>query len=365
MHPFCVLKTAWLSLLLCACAISPLKSHADLFEIKNGLLSFDKLGMISAKSIYITTSTVSLLQNKSVTATVLTKIPKGVQVKVIDSSSGNWWQVRYDNRTGYIQRVYLKYSSVNDQVEYKPIYNTSSLYNSKPSYTIKSALNLHEHKSSSSAILSKLPKGAKVKLLDSSFGNWRFVHYQGRTGYIKNITQDFANNTNTSTAGPILTEKGGAKPNTKPTHTTRAALSMREKMAHSSAILLDIPKDAPVTVIHPDFNKWSFIEYKGIRGYVVSGQFAVVTTAIPKAEEPKTPKPEVIGPQEMVTATATNHTLIQATSLRARPDGKAKVLKRFALGDQVTVLDNSGEWWWKVNFNGKEGWVKRRLLEEK
>lgn len=364
MHPYCVFKTAWLSLLLCACAFSPLKSHADLFEIKKGLLSSDELGISSAKPIYIATSTVSLLRNKSVNATILTKIPKGAQVKVVDSSTGNWWQVSYNNKTGYTQRVYLKYSSVNDQVKHEPIYNLSSLYNSKPSYTLKSTLNLHEHKSSTSAILGKLPKGVKIKVIDSNYGNWWLVHYKGRTGYVKNAKQSFASNATASKVAPVLTEKGGAKPNTTTTHTTISALSMREKMAHSSAILLDIPKDAAIKVIHPNFNNWAFIEYKGIRGYVVSGRFAAVTAVIPKTEEPKIPDPEVTGPQEIVTAATPTHSLIQSTSLRAGPDGKAKVLKRFAPGDQVTVLDNSGEWWWKVNFNGREGWVKRRLLEE-
>jgi SH3-like domain-containing protein len=54
----------------------------------------------------------------------------------------------------------------------------------------------------------------------------------------------------------------------------------------------------------------------------------------------------------------------KATSFRTGPDSKARVLLRFEPGDQVIVLDDSGEWWWKVSFDGKEGWVKRQLLED-
>ena len=63
--------------------------------------------------------------------------------------------------------------------------------------------------------------------------------------------------------------------------------------------------------------------------------------------------------------TANYYKLIQETSLRQAPDSKAYVLKRFKIGDEVNVIDSTGEWWWEVIHEGRRGWVKRRLLVKK
>lgn len=54
--------------------------------------------------------------------------------------------------------------------------------------------------------------------------------------------------------------------------------------------------------------------------------------------------------------------LTDKTSLRSFPDSKSNVLKRFSGGERVNVLDYSGDWWWKVDYLGQIGWVKKRLL---
>ena len=75
--------------------------------------------------------------------------------------------------------------------------------------------------------------------------------------------------------------------------------------------------------------------------------------------------------QKMVTSppvTSTNPTLgskklTDKTSLRQTADSKSKVLRRFAIGDVVSVLEKTNVYWWKVEFKGQIGWVKARLLK--
>lgn len=218
---------------------------------------------IVAGPIYIATTACKLHETRSSSSSVVLEVPKGAEVKVVNSSYGSWWQIEYKNRTGFLQSSFLKYSSVNDEMEYDPIVNSSNLYNSKPTFNLKAQVNLHEHNASSSAVLLKMPAGANVKVIDSSNNQWWLVHYRGRTGYARSSDLNYSND--------VLVSR-----------------SVADKMRLVS----------------------------------------------------------------------------KATSFRTGPDSKARVLLRFEPGDQVIVLDDSGEWWWKVSFDGKEGWVKRQLLED-
>ncbi|MEZ4995039.1 MAG: SH3 domain-containing protein, partial [Saprospiraceae bacterium] len=216
-----------------------------------------------ASPIYIATTSFDLYETRSSSSKVVVEVPKGAEVKVINSSYGSWWQVEYKKRTGFVQSSNLKYSSINDQMEYDPIVNSSNLYNSKPTFNLKTEVNLFEHDASSSAILLKMPEGSNVKVVDSSNSQWWLVHYKGRTGYARSSDMNYNND---------------------------------ELVSRS-----------------------------------VADNMRKVT---------------------------------KATSFRDGPDSKARVLLRFEPGDQVIVLDDSGHWWWKVSFQGREGWVKRQLLEK-
>jgi hypothetical protein len=55
----------------------------------------------------------------------------------------------------------------------------------------------------------------------------------------------------------------------------------------------------------------------------------------------------------------------KATSLRQLATHKSDVLLRFAPGDEVVFLEATNEYWWKVSFDDKIGWVKKALLIEK
>lgn len=223
-----------------------------------------------------------MYQQQNSTSNVILHIPAGAKVKVIDSSNGSWWQVRYQERLGFTQSKQLKYSRENDRLDYDPIVNASNLYKSKPSVDLPSRLPLYEHPTTSSAIVTRLPAGTEVKVVEDNNPSWTMVHVQGRTGYLQ-----------------------------------KAQLNARPE--------------------------------------------AIVSSPSP---EVSAPAPSSYSTVSTPTGNKGSHTLTAATSLRKEPDGKAKVLLRFAPGDQVEILDDSGEWWWEATFNGKRGWVKRRLLEK-
>ncbi len=50
------------------------------------------------------------------------------------------------------------------------------------------------------------------------------------------------------------------------------------------------------------------------------------------------------------------------TSLRKYPEPNADVLKRIGEGERVEIIESTERYWWKVNYAGRVGWVKRHLL---
>ena len=54
----------------------------------------------------------------------------------------------------------------------------------------------------------------------------------------------------------------------------------------------------------------------------------------------------------------------KATSLREGPTSSSKVLRRLSPGDSLRVLEKTEYYWWKVDDNGKVGYVKALLLEQ-
>ncbi len=95
---------------------------------------------------------------------------------------------------------------------------------------------------------------------------------------------------------------------------------------------------------------------------------AMATIKQEKANAIKAPAPKVPAPiertlQNNATPNPTNQFQIAAeTSLREYPEQTADVLKRIGEGEQVEIIENSKKYWWKVNYAGRVGWVKRHLL---
>lgn len=66
--------------------------------------------------------------------------------------------------------------------------------------------------------------------------------------------------------------------------------------------------------------------------------------------------------QKIIQSNNSYYSITLKTSLRDGPSSKYKVLQRIDVGEKVILLENHNEWWSRVEFNGQQGWVKRKLL---
>ncbi len=133
-------------------------------------------------------------------------------------------------------------------------------------------------------------------------------------------------------------------------------------------------EDADIQVTPIDMEDKNIIE-KNITMSVMKMVSGTSETATPqKKEKPETPvatttpkpesKPEPKAKQKEDKSKSNTYTLLDATSLRSGPSHTTSVLLRFSPGNQVKVLEQTNQYWWKVHHNGKEGYVKAALLEQ-
>lgn len=154
----------------------------------------------------VTNDKVNMRRSASSASTILERLDKGDALTVI-SESGNYFRVKWKDRTGYILK---KYINTEKDVMVTPEVETVSSY---PYTTVTTdKVNLRKAKSSNSAILRKIPSGASVTVRSVS-GSYAAVTYSGTEGYVKTdyiVLKKVVKPTATPTAVPTLTPEEDA-----------------------------------------------------------------------------------------------------------------------------------------------------------
>ena len=173
---------------------------------------------------------------------IILTVPAGRTVTVL-SSSGNWYKVRYNGKTGYMKSGYFT-----DET------SSSSYVTEKTSANLR--LRSSTSTSSSSNIITTIPKGASVKVYREVSGGWYYVAYGSRKGYVK--------------AGYFASDSGTSSSSGSSGKTT-ANVRLRSSRSTSSSgnIILVIPSGRTVTILG-ESGGWYKVRYNGQTGYVSS-----------------------------------------------------------------------------------------------
>ena len=201
----------------------------------------------STSATYQTTAVaLNMRRTRKVTSgNVILVIPADKKVQILNSI-GNWYKVRYNGTTGYVKSGYFKNET-----------STSTV-------TEKVAANLNFRSSakiSSSNIITVIPKGRTVKVIREVSGNWFYVQYGSRKGYVKGgyFDSDGSGTSSSSSSSSSSSKK------------TTANLRLRSsKSTSSSSNIMDvIPKGAKVKIRATYTSGWAKVTYNGQTGYVV------------------------------------------------------------------------------------------------
>jgi len=135
----------------------------------SGYASNTYLALKSGGTTYYTTANLNLRSGPGTGYTILAVMPKGSAVTVL-STSGGWSRVTYGGKTGYASATYLSTAP--------PSGTTSSIV---IRYTTAD-LNLRTGPGTSYPIITMMPKGSSVEILDTSSA-WPKVRYGSTVGY--------------------------------------------------------------------------------------------------------------------------------------------------------------------------------------
>ena len=122
----------------------------------------------------VTTENLNLRVEASTSSKIITTIPKGKTIEIVEKLNSGWYKVNYNGKTGYVSSSYV---SINGSTENKP-----SIVTEKGVTTAN--LNLRVEASKSSKIITTIPKGKTIEIVEKLNSGWYKVNYNGKTGYV-------------------------------------------------------------------------------------------------------------------------------------------------------------------------------------
>ena len=122
----------------------------------------------------VTTENLNLRVKASTSSKIITTIPKGQTIEIVEKLNSGWYKVNYNGKTGYVSSSYV---SINGSTENKP-----SIVTEKGVTTAN--LNLRVKASTSSKIITTIPKGKTIEIVEKLNSGWYKVNYNGKTGYV-------------------------------------------------------------------------------------------------------------------------------------------------------------------------------------
>ncbi|MBQ8654797.1 MAG: peptidoglycan-binding protein [Clostridia bacterium] len=149
------------------------------------------------------TAKVNMRRSASSAAALVDRIPEGDTVTVV-GAKGNYYKVKYDGRTGYVMKTYVRDTA--DAIA-TPAPAQQATATGYPYDTVTtSSVNLRAKQSTSSTKLDTIPQGATITVEKIS-GTFAKVTYKGQEGYVKTdyiVVKTIVKATAAPTATPVV-----------------------------------------------------------------------------------------------------------------------------------------------------------------
>ena len=137
--------------------------------------------------------------------------------------------------------------------------------------TEKGSLNVRSKANAKSTIVSKVPNGSKVEVLETK-GDWSRIEYNGKKGYVKSsfLSEEPPEGAQEEAGEVLVIQTGGyARIDTQ-----SGALNVRKKADPQSVVVTQVPNGARVELVEATL-QWSSIVYRGKTGYVQTQYLAL------------------------------------------------------------------------------------------
>ena len=269
----------------------------------------------------------------STSASVITTIPKGTSVEVVDKSNNDWYKVSYNGQTGYASSKYITLDNNNSSDNDSNNAPVAPPATSAEKGVTTANLNMRTSASTSASIITTIAKGSTVEIVDKSTPNWYKVKYNGQTGYVSREYVSINGSNNAPTTPPATTAEKGV---------TTANLNMRTSASTSASIITTIAKGSTVEIVDKSTPNWYKVKYNGQTGYV-SREYVSVNGSTSTTKK-------------YGTATAN-------LNFRKTASTSGLIMSTIKKGSKVEILSNLNNGWYKVKYNGITGYVSSQYIQ--
>ncbi|WP_332833517.1 SH3 domain-containing protein [Clostridium perfringens] len=300
---------------------------------------------------------------------IITSIPSGARVNIIDKVSKDWYKVSYKDFTGYLQAKDIRV--LGDELNQDNVGLISA-----------NQLNVRTSPNENGQVIGTLHKNDKVNVLDKSLDGWYKIDFNGRRAYISSKYVNLISYKNNEVKKEVKKEpiEGIGKVN------INTALNVRQAATNNSKIIGSLKGGEKVNIISEN-NGFYKIEFKNSYGYVYSkyiskdetnkkDQEVKKETSKVKQEDVKnnniakskkevnvTPKAEPV----VLAVRSINKTGIvnvsSSLNVRSEASTSSKVIGSLSGNSKVTIIGEEGAFY-KIEYKGSHGYVAKEYVKD-
>lgn len=310
------------------------------------------------KYVKLESGSLNMRNGASTSSSVIVKLAKGIEVKVLSESAG-WAKIEVYGKTGYVSSTYL--SKENPSTVIKPTETPTPTTTKYVNVSPGSNLNVRKSPSVTSGILTKLQAGTEVTFYWEENG-WAKINVNGQDGYVSHEYLSPAKG-NSSTM-----PKEEPKTVTKYVNVSLdSPLNMHTSPSTDASILTKLARGVEITVVS-DSEGWAKIEAYGQYGYVdarylsetkpAAGSEPTQSETNGKDSTPDNGSEQV---NDLSNKKFVNVIYGSSLNMRSEPSTKSLIITKLARGT-IVVVESELNGWSKVTANGKTGYISSQYL---
>ncbi|WP_346980970.1 SH3 domain-containing protein [Clostridium perfringens] len=293
---------------------------------------------------------------------IITSIPSGARVNIIDKMSKDWYKVSYKDFTGYLQAKDIRV--LGDELNQDNVGLISA-----------NQLNVRTSPNENGQVIGTLHKNDKVNVLDKSIDGWYKIDFNGRRAYVSSKYVNLISYKNNEVKTEVKKEpiEGTGKVN------INTALNVRQASTTNSRIIGSLKGGEKVNIIS-ESNGFYKIEFNNSYGYVYSKYISKdgdsEKVQVVKQEEVKkekvdeskkeakaTPKAEPV----VLAVRSLNKTGIvnvsSSLNVREGASTSSKVIGSLSGNTKVTIVGEEGAFY-KIEYKGSHGYVAKEYIKD-
>ncbi len=293
---------------------------------------------------------------------IITSIPSGARVNIIDKVSDNWYKVGYKDFVGYVEAKDIRVLGDNLNQDNVGLISANQL-------------NVRTSPNENGQVIGTLHKNDKVNVLDKSIDGWYKIDFNGRRAYVSSKYVNLISYKNNEVKTEVKKEpiEGTGKVN------INTALNVRQASTTNSRIIGSLKGGEKVNIIS-ESNGFYKIEFNNSYGYVYSKYISKdgdsEKVQVVKQEEVKkekvdeskkeakaTPKAEPI----VLAVRSLNKTGIvnvsSSLNVREGASTSSKVIGSLSGNTKVTIVGEEGSFY-KIEYKGSHGYVAKEYVKD-